>query len=326
MLYPLKFTPQLKGRIWGGTRLHDLYGKVFPKGVDKCGESWELSGVDGSLSEVSNGFLAGNSIQELIEVYMGDLVGEQIYQRFGVEFPLLIKFIDTTDYLSVQVHPDDEMAKRLHHAFGKSEMWYVISGEPDSKIITGFNPKITREEYVEILKEGTLAQYLKYELARADDYFYIPSRHLHALGEGLLLVEIQQTSDITYRVFDWNRVDVNGQPRELHTDLALEAIDFVAVPIARKNSLLVYNQSQEVNNSPYFVVNRLCLTEKLERDFIQVDSFRVYICIEGGASISGNHFEEVTILQGEVVLVPANLSVVEFNPLPQAKILEVFIK
>lgn len=326
MLYPLKFAPQLKGRIWGGTRLHDLYGKSFPKGADKCGESWELSGLDGSLSEVSNGFLAGNNIQELIEVYMGDLVGEQIYQHFGAEFPLLIKFIDTTDYLSVQVHPDDEMAKRLHHAFGKSEMWYVISSEPDSKIITGFNSKITQKEYIDIMKKGALAEHLKYELASADDYFYIPSRHLHALGAELLLVEIQQTSDITYRVFDWNRVDMNGKPRELHTDLALEAIDFNAGPVVKKHTQLAYNQAQEINNSPYFVVNRLCLSEKLGRDFIEIDSFRAYICIEGGASISGDGFEAVNIFRGELVLVPATLSIVELNPLPQAKILEVFIR
>jgi mannose-6-phosphate isomerase len=326
MLYPLKFTPHLKPRIWGGSRLHSLYGKVFPKGELKCGESWEISGVEGSLSVVSNGFLAGNSIQELIEVYMGDLVGEKNYQQFGVEFPLLIKFIDTSDYLSIQVHPDDAMAKRLHHAFGKSEMWYVISGSPNSQIITGFNPKITREQYLEILTKGTLAQHLKYEPAQADDYFYIPSRHLHALGKDLLLVEIQQTSDITYRVYDWDRVDKNGRGRELHTELALEAIDFDAEPIIRENIQLVQNQAQELNNSPYFVVNRLYLNQKIERSFVESDTFRVYICIEGVGSISNDEFDAVEITPGEVVLVPASITEVEINPRSTAKILEVFIK
>ncbi|MDX9845367.1 MAG: class I mannose-6-phosphate isomerase [Tenuifilaceae bacterium] len=326
MLYPLKFTPQLKPRIWGGSRLHSLYGKVFPMGGSKCGESWEISGVEGSLSVVSNGFLAGNNIQELIEVYMGDLVGENNYQKYGVEFPLLIKFIDTSDYLSIQVHPDDDMARRLHHAFGKSEMWYVISGSSESQIITGLNPKITREQYIELLTKGNLAQHLKYEPAQPDDFFYIPSRHLHALGKDLLLVEIQQTSDITYRVYDWNRVDENGRGRELHTELALKAIDFDANPIKRDSIQLVQNQVQELNNSPYFVVNRLYLNKKTERSFIETDTFRIYICMEGEAFVIGDGFEAVEITAGEVVLVPASISEVDINPKSTTKILEVFVK
>ncbi len=326
MLYPLKFTPQLKPRIWGGSRLHSLYGKEFAKGESKYGESWEISGVEGSLSIVSNGFLAGNNIQELLEVYMGDLVGDKNYQQFGEEFPLLIKFIDTADYLSVQVHPDDAMAKRLHHAFGKTEMWYVISGGADSQIITGFNSKITREQFTQILAKGNLAQHLKYEPAQADDYFYIPSRHLHALGKDLLLVEIQQTSDITYRVYDWDRIDENGCGRELHTELALEAIDFDADPIKRENIQLVQNQAQEINNSPYFVVNRLYLNKKIERSFVESDTFRIYICIDGVASISNEGFDTVEVTQGEVVLVPASINEVDINPKSMAKVLEVFVK
>lgn len=325
MLYPLKFSPQLKYRIWGGTKLRDLYGKGVPESMDRCGESWELSAVEGSLSVVENGFLAGNNIQELAEVYMGDLVGEKVFQEFGVEFPLLIKLIDTTDYLSVQVHPDNQMAERLHHAFGKTELWYVLDAESDSQIVTGFNRRINPQEFQQALDSDQLPSLLKQELVRADDLFYVPARSVHSLGKGITLVEIQQTSDVTYRVYDWNRTEPDGTKRELHTDLAIEAIDFEANPVSAERTTVVPNVPQELKHTPFFNVNRLYLTQSVERDFFEHDTFRIYICLEGAASIRSANTEEVFISKGELVLMPANLTLAVIVPQAEAKLLEVFL-
>jgi len=326
MIYPLKFSPQLKYRLWGGTRLRDGFAKVYPAGIDKCGESWELSGVEGNLSVVANGFLAGNTIQDLVEVYMGDLVGEKNYQQFGVEFPLLIKLIDTTDFLSIQVHPDDEMAKRLHHAFGKTEMWYIIDSEEDSKIITGFNPKLNREQFENLVKEGGFEEHFNYEQVKPDDYFYIPARSMHSLGKGITLLEIQQTSDVTYRVYDWGRVEPDGKPRELHTEWAKEAIDFDADPIPREHSPLGLNQPQELESTPYFSVNRLAIDKEMERDFFELDTFRIYFCVDGHANVCTADNDDVAIKAGELVLVPASIQSAVLKPQRNSKLLEVYIK
>lgn len=325
MLYPLKFKPILKERIWGGERLISQYGKKPPKSNTRYGESWEISGVEGSVSEVTNGFLAGNNLQELVEIYMGDLVGDRNFERFGEEFPLLIKFIDTSEYLSIQVHPDDNMAKRLHHAYGKCEMWYVIDSEPESTIITGFDQKITREEYLNILNSGTLVQCLKHEKVASDDFFYIPSRSVHAIGKGVLLVEIQQTSDITYRIFDWDRVDENGKARELHTDLALDAIDFENPSFPKESRKIIPNTVQDIISKPVFNVNRLVLSKAMERDFINNNSFRVYVCISGGVNIYFGEKVPVYLVEGESILVPAVINSVTLKPIGEGKLLEVFL-
>jgi mannose-6-phosphate isomerase len=325
MLYPLKFNPILKERIWGGDYLKTVFGKIIPEGVDKCGESWELSSVDENLSVVSNGFLAGNDINELIEVYMADLVGERNFEKYGNEFPLLIKFIDTTDFLSIQVHPDDEMAMRLHHAYGKSEMWYIINAESDSSIITGFNKKLSPKEYQSIMSEGMLKDFLKYEQVQSDDFFYIPARHLHSIGKGIQLVEIQQTSDITYRMYDWDRKDSNGKPRELHTELASEAIDFDANPIAKHSISILNNKLQKLVSEKYFTVNRLAFNELVEREFVDVETFRIYICLEGEVDIVCEQQSPVNISAGEVVLIPAIINSVALSPKKYTKVLEVFV-
>lgn len=325
MLYPLKFSPQLKYRIWGGTKLRDLYGKEVPESMEKCGESWELSAVDGSLSVVKNGFLAGNNIQELAEVYMADLVGEKNFQKFGVEFPLLIKLIDTTDYLSVQVHPDNQMAERLHHAYGKTELWYVLEAETDSQIVTGFNRNIKANEFQQALNSGQLPTLLKQELVRADDMVYVPARSIHSLGKGITLVEIQQTSDITYRVYDWDRTEPDGTKRELHTDLAIKAIDFEANSLLPERVAVEKNIPQELKHTQFFNVNRLFLTQSVERDFFERDTFRIYICLDGAASIKCFNTEEVFISKGELVLVPAILTSAVVVPQTEARLLEVFL-
>ena len=228
MLYPLKFKPIYKERIWGGRKIETVFGKKLPE-TEKIGESWELSGVDGDISVVANGKLKGNNLQELIEIYMGDLVGDRVFEKYGEEFPLLIKLIDADDNLSIQVHPDDKLAAERHHSFGKTEMWYVVGHEPDARLYLGFNQPVDKEKYLEYLEAGKLAELLNaYKVEDGDSYF-IPAGTIHAIGKGLLIAEIQQTSDITYRVFDWNRVDPKtGKGRELHTALALDAIEYKA--------------------------------------------------------------------------------------------------
>ncbi|MEG2756019.1 MAG: type I phosphomannose isomerase catalytic subunit, partial [Mucinivorans sp.] len=209
MLYPLKFKPLYKERIWGGRELETTFGKKLPSGK-VIGESWELSAVAGDVSVVSNGKLKGNNLQELIEIYMGDLVGENVYDRFGDEFPLLIKLIDAQDFLSIQVHPNDELSRQRHNAYGKTEMWYVIDHKPGAELFLGFNQEMTREKYIDYLNLGKLDELLtRYKVSKNSAYF-IPAGAIHAIGKGILIAEIQQTSDITYRVFDFNRVDANG--------------------------------------------------------------------------------------------------------------------
>ncbi len=324
MLYPLKFNSQLKERVWGGNRLGKYLGKEVPSGV-RIGESWELSAVQDNLSVVTNGFLAGNTIEELVEVYMADLVGDKVYKKFGIEFPLLIKLVDTSDYLSVQVHPDDEMAEKLHHAYGKSEMWYVLDSDHDSKIVSGFNKTITREEYVDIMQDGKLEEYLKYEPVNPYDIVFIPSGSIHSLGKNIFLVEIQQTSDLTYRIYDWNRKGVDGKNRELHTKLAVEAIKFQESPLETKRIEPKSNEPQELLSCQYFTVNRLVLNEQIERDLYTRDSFRVYLCTKGEAKIKCDQAEEVGIVKGELVLVPAEMSGTRIVPNNSVELLEVYI-
>jgi mannose-6-phosphate isomerase len=205
-LYPLKFETVLKEKVWGGNALVTRFNKT-PDDSQRIGESWELSAVAGNQSVVSNGFLAGNNIEELIEVYMGDITGDSIYEKFGNEFPLLIKFIEAREDLSIQVHPGNALAKERHQAYGKTEMWYILESEKGSKIYTGFREGVTKEMYQGALRNGKLADLLNVENAEAGDTFFTPAGRVHAIGAGIVLVEIQQTSDITYRIFDWNRTN-----------------------------------------------------------------------------------------------------------------------
>jgi mannose-6-phosphate isomerase len=223
-MYPLKFYPILKERLWGGTKLGDILGKPLQNTI--TGESWELSGVEGDVSVVSNGELAGTSLKDLISEDPDGILGRSVGDRFGKEFPILIKFIDAKQDLSIQLHPDDELARIRHNSFGKTEMWYIMDSDEDAQLIVGFKRTVTKEEYLESLKNDRLTDLLNYESVREGDAFLINPGKVHAIGAGTLLAEIQQTSDITYRVFDFNRRDKNGNLRELHTDLALDAIDF----------------------------------------------------------------------------------------------------
>ena len=324
-LYPLKFAPICKDKIWGGNKLNKLLNKQYPQ-LSNCGESWELSGIQDDISVVSNGFLEGNDLEELIEVYMGDLVGEKVYEKFGTEFPLLIKFIDANDYLSIQVHPNDELALERHDAFGKTEMWVVIQADPGSKLITGFNRKITKEQYLDHLNKGTVEDVLNYEVVKAGDVFFMPAGRIHAIGKGIVVAEIQQTSDVTYRIFDFNRVDADGNLRELHNDLALDAIDFSYHTTYRTEYKSIDNQPVRLAECAYFTTNILPLTASVDRDFTDQDTFVIYMCIEGQGQLDWDG-QKIEFVLGDTLLIPAQLGSFSLSAAAgtKANLIEIYI-
>lgn len=326
MLYPLKFKPRIKERIWGGSAILRKKGKATARlAKDKpYGESWDLSSVKGDISVVANGMLKGNNLEEIIEVYMGDLVGESIFERYGLEFPLLIKYLDCQDRLSVQVHPDDALAEERHNSYGKTEAWYVVDCKPGAAIYLGFkNLDITREEYIAAVSESRLEELLNRVEVAPGDVFFIPAGTVHALGAGLEVVEVQQTSDITYRIYDWDRVDASGKGRELHTALAVDAIDFEAdAELLHKRYNLPKGGESTVITSPYFTMTLHDVDNRKTLDRSYLDSFVVYIALRGSAKIVADGIEE-TIVEGEVVLVPAEVNEITFEG--DARIMEVYI-
>ena len=322
-LYPLKFETVLKEKVWGGKALVSRYNKKST-GSQQVGESWELSAVADNQSVISNGFLAGNNIEELIEVYMGDITGDAIFEKFGNEFPLLIKFIEAQQDLSIQVHPDDDLAKKRHKAYGKTEMWYVLESKKDSKIYTGFKEGVTKKIYEEALMTGKIEELMNVESAEAGDAFFTPAGRVHAIGAGIVLVEIQQTSDITYRIFDWNRKGSGKEKRELHTELALDAIDFNQTGENKIRIKPELNKSENLVNCEYFNTNIITFNKSIDKDYYSIDSFVVYICLDGEFSIcwDGNS-DKVT--KGETVLLPAMIKEVTLKPMNEARLLEVYI-
>ncbi len=323
-LYPLKFEPILKDKIWGGHILANQYGKN-EAGLKNIGESWELSAMADDLSVVSNGFLAGNNIEEIIEVYMGDIVGDSIFEKFGNEFPLLIKLIEAKEDLSVQVHPGNEQAKRLHDAYGKTEMWYILQSEKDARIYTGFTKPVTLEEYTTALENDTIPDLLNVEVAEPGDTFFTPAGRIHAIGAGIVLAEIQQTSDITYRIYDWGRKNKDGSSRELHTELAIEAIDFSSAGKIKIGKNMAGNITKNLVSNQFFITNILHFDETIAKDYGLLDSFVIYLCTEGKFIIRYDDDSEA-VVKGETVLLPAMINEVALIPEPDATILEIYIK
>ncbi len=323
MLYPLKFKPVFKDKIWGGRKINTNLGLDFSP-LPKCGEAWTLSGVAGCQTVVSNGFLEGNELNEILEIYMDELVGEKVYEKYANEFPILVKFIDANDYLSIQVHPDDELAARRNIGNGKTEMWYILDADPGAELITGFGPEMNRATYLDFFNQKRLKEILNFEKVQKGDVFFIPSGRVHALGPGILLAEIQQTSDTTYRIYDWDRVDSEGHSRELHTDLALDAIDFSHVDSYRSPYKHEINKTACMVDCSCFTTNLLELDHTVGKDYSGLDSFVIYICVEGKAEIRTG--EECTSLTaGEVLLLPAIIDEVSLTPDPYTRILEVYI-
>lgn len=327
MLYPIKFKPRIKERIWGGQAILNKKGKAAGRlAKDKLyGESWDLSSVKGDISVVANGFLKGNNLEEIIEVYMGELVGEQIFEQYGLEFPLLIKYLDCNDKLSVQVHPDDALALERHGSFGKTEAWYVVDCKPGASIYLGFKDlNLTREEYIAAVAESRLEELLNKVEVKPGDVFFIPAGTVHALGAGLEVVEVQQTSDVTYRIYDWDRVDAEGKSRELHTSLAVDAIDFESdAELLHREYNLAKGGDAKVIECNYFTMTLHDVTGVKELDRSSLDSFVVFIALNGSVRIVADGNEE-TLAEGEVILIPAEVNDITIEG--DAKLMEVYIK
>ena len=321
--YPIKFEPILQEKIWGGTKLKSLLNKASDK--ENIGESWEVSAVKNNVSIVSNGVYKGQNLQDLLEQYKSDLVGNKIFKQFGAQFPLLIKFIDAKEALSIQLHPNDELAQKRHESFGKTEMWYVMQADKNASLIVGFKTDCTQETYLKYLNENKIVNLLNSEKVTEGDVFFIPTGRIHAIGAGVLLAEIQQTSDITYRIFDWNRVDAQGNGRELHTDLALEAIDYKAQTNYKTNFHSTLNQTKPVVVCPYFTTNIIPILGTLIKDYSANDSFVIYICTKGRVNLSyGNNQLEV-IEMGESILLPNILNNITLKADLTSSLLEVLI-
>ncbi len=316
--YPLQFDPILKERIWGGVKLKSFLNK--PIVSDITGESWEISTVEGDVSIVSNGIFAGKSLNNLIHSTPEAVLGTEVYKIFGEQFPLLFKYLDAREDLSIQVHPNDELAKKRHNSFGKTEMWYIMQADENAQIIVGFKEKSNAGEYLENLKNKTLLSILDVVKVKEGDVFFLETGTVHAIGAGLVVAEIQQTSDITYRIYDFDRVDAQGNKRELHVDLALEAINYNKIDTCKKYEKKL-NQSNTIVDCPYFTTNFIPLDGKQVVNKTG-KSFTVYMCVGGNFEIEyqGEKFE---YKKGDTVLIPAALKAFILNG--EASILEIYI-
>lgn len=323
-MYPLKFEPILKQTLWGGDKIIPF--KHLNENLPNVGESWEISAVEGSESVVANGADKGLTLPEMVRKYKEELVGEANYMRFGNKFPLLIKFIDAKLDLSIQVHPNDELARKRHNSFGKNEMWYVIAADKGAKLISGFAEQITPKEYKERVYNGTFAEVLQTYEIKPGDVFYVPAGRVHGIGAGSFIAEIQQTSDVTYRIFDYNRKDQNGKTRELHTNQAMDAINFADVQDDfRTEYELTENEPIEVVASPYFTTSVYDMTEEITCDYSELDSFVIFICTEGSCKITDDSKNELTLCAGDTILLPASTQEVTITPDGRVKLLETYV-
>ncbi|WP_419699424.1 type I phosphomannose isomerase catalytic subunit [Mucilaginibacter sp. NFX135] len=323
-LYPLKFKTIYKDKIWGGQKIKTYLHKDFGA-LPNCGETWEISGVKSDVSVVADGELAGESLADLLEKYQDELVGKKVYAHFGNIFPLLVKFIDANEDLSIQVHPNDELAKKRHNSFGKTEMWYVIEADPGSTLIAGFNQELNEQIYLDKFNSGHLTDILNKENVTAGDVFFLPAGRVHTIGKGLLIAEIQQTSDITYRIYDFDRVDDKGNKRELHTQEALAAIDYKHYPEYKTSYQPKKDETVKLVSCPYFTTNLLDFTHSTSKDYSSLDSFVIHVCVEGAYSIKYNG-EVYSVKMGECILLPKSIDQVELGTTGSFKILESYIE
>lgn len=322
-LYPLKFQPILKEKLWGGQNLKNIINADFGK-LKNCGEAWLLSGIAENESVVTNGWLKGNDISELCEVYMDDLMGEKVFEKYNNEFPLLFKLIDAQQNLSVQVHPNDAMAQQKHEKSGKNEMWYILGAEKNAQLISGFEEKVTEEVVKNAILDKKLPEILHFENVKEGDVFFTPAGRVHAIGKGIVLAEIQQSSDITYRLYDWDRVDDKGKPRPLHIIESLQAIDYKPIKEYKTKYSIVENNTVSLVNCPQFITNILAFSKPIVKDFETLDSFVVYLCTEGAFEVKYEK-EHIPVKKGEVVLIPNIIEKIELYPIGNAKVLEVYM-
>ncbi len=323
-MYPLKFEPILKQMLWGGDKIIPF--KHLNESLTGVGESWELSGVENNESVVANGPDKGLTLPEMVRKYREELVGEANYARFGNKFPLLIKFIDAREDLSIQVHPNDELAKKRHNSMGKTEMWYVVGAVEGAKLRSGFSESITPKEYKERVHNNTITDVLQEYDIHAGDVFFLPAGRIHSIGAGAFIAEIQQTSDITYRIYDFNRKDAQGKSRELHTELAREAINYEVLDDYRTQYDAVKDEPVELVACPYFTTSLYDMTEEISCDYSELDSFVIMICVEGSCQLKDNEENEISLHPGETVLLPASIQEVTITPNAEGvKVLETYV-
>ncbi|MCI4667805.1 MAG: class I mannose-6-phosphate isomerase [Bacteroidia bacterium] len=323
VLYPLRFHPYYKEKLWGGQKLRTVLGKDFGD-LANCGETWEISGVKGHISIVKEGALEGKMLTELIEEYQGELLGKRVYSKYGNNFPLLVKFIDANDDLSIQVHPDDELAMKRHDSFGKTEMWYIMQADQDASLISGFNKEVSRDIYEDHFNQGKLIEILNREIAEADDVFFLPAGRVHTIGKGLLLAEIQQTSDITYRIYDFDRVGADGKKRELHVEEALDAIDYRFYDDIKTTYQAENNKPVNLAKCPYFETNRLNLTGQISRNYTGIDSFVIYVVTKGEGLLTYPE-GQLSVSMGDAILLPSSIKEVSFSPNGEMNVLEAWV-
>lgn len=330
MLYPFKFRAQLFHKIWGGHSIEKWYDYV-PADYENVGEAWVMSDVEKYPTEVSNGAHAGDSLQDLLEVYMDELVGEKVYDVFGNHFPLLLKFIDATDDLSIQVHPDDDYALENEKSLGKTEMWYVLPSKGDAAIYLGWNQQMNVSLIHAAIADGTLSEYLHEYKVHEGDVAYIPAGTVHAMRRNTIVAEIQENSDITYRLYDYNRIGNDGKKRPLKLDKALQVMDFnpdneasYAPTMPRIDGVV------NLKKTPYFTANLLSPTRPVQRDYAPLDSFVAYMCVEGQCEITALDCEtedkSVSMRMGEAVLIPATLNDILITPQGHCKLIEIYVE
>lgn len=323
-MYPLKFKPILKSLVWGGEKIAPFKG--IETGQHNIGESWELSGVKDNESVVANGPLAGKNITELCEEYKGGLLGEKVYAATGTEFPLLIKFIDARQDLSIQVHPDDKLAAERHNGSkGKTEMWYVMNSDKDAHLMSGLTEKITPEEYAARIEDNSITEVLHDYKVSEGDVFFLPAGRIHSIGSGCFVAEIQQTSNITYRIYDFGRLGLDGKPRELHTELSKEAIDYTVCEDYRTKYETAKNKECRLVSCQYFTTSLLDLDKEFDKDLSGLDSFVILICLGGKGTVTDSDGHSETLRQGETLLVPASAKGLRIIPDGSIKLLESYI-
>jgi mannose-6-phosphate isomerase len=316
--YPLQFEPILKDRIWGGEKLKTVLNKPITTKI--TGESWEISTVEGDVSVIENGVHKGKSLNAIIDQFPDEILGSRVHERFGKQFPLLFKYLDAREDLSIQVHPNDDLAKKRHHSFGKTEMWYIMQADKNAKIIVGFKEKSNPVAYKENLKNNVLLSILNVVEVISGDVFFLETGTVHAIGAGLVVAEIQQTSDITYRLYDFDRKDANGNTRELHVDLALDAINYNLTNTKKEYSKEL-NRSNSMVDCSYFTTNFIPLEGSLEM-INNGNSFKVFMCVDGNFAITTEGFAK-KYQKGDTILIPA--AVKQFILSGKASILEIYI-
>ena len=324
-LYPFLFEPNLHSVVWGGNQLRPFKGMT--PSDEPIGESWEVSAVPSSTSIISNGEWKGRDLPSVIAEHPEAILGHAVNEKYHGQLPLLVKFIDAKRDLSIQVHPNDEMAMREHGKMGKSEMWYVIKANEGAHLYAGFKQEITPEEYQQRIAEGTITEVLADHHVKAGDVFYLPAGRVHAICGGILLAEVQQSSDVTYRIFDYNRPGMDGKPRELHTELAAKALDYHVEDNYRTEYDESANKAVQIIDSPFFSVRVMEINKPMHRNLIKYDSFIITMCIEGDCKIHVRSTgEEVLLKQGHSTLIPA--AIADYDVIPQngtTRILDAFI-